>query len=42
MEKTRDNTLPSKPPGKALLEPEFMTRLDQLDVMSLKLLAGKM
>ena len=33
---------PSKPESKALLDPAFMARLDQLDVMSRKLLAGKM
>src|SRR3984957_20080224 len=32
----------SKPDAKLLLDPAFMARLDQLDVMSRKLLAGKM
>src|SRR4051812_17059167 len=40
------STAPTKPPGirkaDALLSSEFMARLDQLDVMSRKLLAGKM
>jgi uncharacterized protein (DUF58 family) len=49
MENPPHNTLDSaaknagaKSPSKALLDPEFMARLDQLDVMSRKLLAGKM
>ena len=33
---------PSKPKNELLLDPTFMARLDQLDVMSRKLLAGKM
>src|SRR3984957_1008055 len=32
----------SKPDAKLLLDPAFMARLDQLDVMSRKMLAGKM
>src|SRR3954469_25773314 len=40
------STAQSKPPGprkdESLLTSEFMARLDQLDVMSRKLLAGKM
>src|SRR5438445_8864496 len=39
------STAPTKPPVKKdepLLTSEFMARLDQLDVMSRKLLAGKM
>jgi len=33
---------PTKPKNELLLDPTFMARLDQLDVMSRKLLAGKM
>jgi uncharacterized protein (DUF58 family) len=33
---------PAKPKNELLLDPTFMARLDQLDVMSRKLLAGKM
>src|SRR5437764_13300026 len=33
---------PPAPRGELLLDPAFMARLDQLDVMSRKLLAGKM
>jgi uncharacterized protein (DUF58 family) len=35
-------TLETKPKESLLLSPQFMARLDQLDVMSRKLLAGKM
>src|SRR3954451_11836158 len=33
---------PAKPKNELLLDPTFMARLDQLDVMSRKMLAGKM
>src|SRR5580692_5968624 len=35
-------TLETKPKQSLLLSPQFMARLDQLDVMSRKMLAGKM
>src|SRR5271156_4073296 len=35
-------TIQAAPSAKSLLDPAFMGRLDQLDVMSRKLLAGKM
>src|SRR3984957_10493524 len=35
-------TVETKPSQSLLLSPQFMARLDQLDVMSRKLLAGKM
>src|SRR5947207_12139994 len=35
-------TLAAEPRSALLLDPSFMARLDQLDVMSRKLLAGKM